>query len=626
MKSRKLIAKILTGVLFSVLILSFAVWGIGDIFRGGGQARIVAEIGDVKIDQQRYSQELSREINRLSQRFGTRLEVDQLRALGIDRQVLQQMVSRALFDQQAEDLRLLVTKAQILDRIAEEPSFQDEFGNFSRVRYFEALRVANLSEDAFTASLRGDIKRLQLVNSAIDGVAGPKKLAELIFTHQQQRRVAEYLVLANDAMADPPAPEAADLQSFYDAQAQSFMAPEYRGFTLISLEPETMAEEISVTEEELRAEFDSRREEFVVAERRSIEQMVFNEEAEAVTASERLEAGEDFTVLAEELTGQPAVVLESVEEFELLPELGAAAFRLAEDAPSAPLNSPLGWHILRVVEIEPGHEPDFVAVRDELEKDIAMRRAVDSMIELANQFDDELAGGADLSEAASALGLAQRRIDSFDRQGMDAEGNVVENLPPLEELAPVVFDTASGEDSLLTETSDGGYFAVHINRVTPAARRPLEEVRDQLLNLWRETEKVKQAEAKAAALVARLEQGETLADLAEAEGLTVATSQAITRNEADPAKTPSAAFSSRLFDLSVGEAVAVQTATGHIVAKLIEIQAAAPNEMTEEVGATRDNLGQSMRSDMLEQYLLALRRKYGVRINDRLAQEVLRGY
>src|SRR3546814_8052375 len=91
MKPRKLLVNLLTAVLFGMLILSFAVWGIGDIFRGGGQAQAVAEVGDTIIEQRQFSRELSDEINNVSRRLGVQLTMDQARAFGIPQQVLERL-------------------------------------------------------------------------------------------------------------------------------------------------------------------------------------------------------------------------------------------------------------------------------------------------------------------------------------------------------------------------------------------------------------------------------------------------------------------------------------------------------------------------------------------------------
>ena len=92
---RTKVAKVLVGLLFSLLILSFAVWGIGDIFRTGGQVAAVAEVGGIKITQAEFSRELGREMNTLRQRFGGNFDIAQAQALGIVDQIVQQMITRA---------------------------------------------------------------------------------------------------------------------------------------------------------------------------------------------------------------------------------------------------------------------------------------------------------------------------------------------------------------------------------------------------------------------------------------------------------------------------------------------------------------------------------------------------
>ncbi|HEX9790628.1 MAG TPA: SurA N-terminal domain-containing protein, partial [Kiloniellales bacterium] len=140
-KSRNILTKIVVFVLFGMLILSFVVWGVGDIVRTPSQVVAVAEVGDVQIDEREFRRTLSRELNRLSARLGTRLDADQARALGIVDQVLGQMVGRALFDQKAQELGMVVTKEQIGRRISQEPAFQNTLGEFDRNRFAQALQI-----------------------------------------------------------------------------------------------------------------------------------------------------------------------------------------------------------------------------------------------------------------------------------------------------------------------------------------------------------------------------------------------------------------------------------------------------------------------------------------------------
>src|SRR5690606_8531745 len=140
MKRRNLLVKLVTAVLFSLLILSFAVWGIGDIFRGGGQAQAVAEVGGTIIEQRQFSRELSDEINNMSRRLGTQLTMDQARAFGIPQQVLERMITRAMLDETSARLGMLVTEEQMRQHLLENPDFQDSAGRFDRNRFAQILR------------------------------------------------------------------------------------------------------------------------------------------------------------------------------------------------------------------------------------------------------------------------------------------------------------------------------------------------------------------------------------------------------------------------------------------------------------------------------------------------------
>ena len=127
-KRKNIVVKSVTFILFGMLIASFAVWGIGDIFRTPAQVRAVAEVGEQPIHQQDYARALRREINRIGRRFGAQLEIDQARALGIPDQVLSQMIGRALFDRKAADLGMFVTDDQIRRLIAQQDAFKNDLG------------------------------------------------------------------------------------------------------------------------------------------------------------------------------------------------------------------------------------------------------------------------------------------------------------------------------------------------------------------------------------------------------------------------------------------------------------------------------------------------------------------
>ena len=624
-RPKNLIVKITTFVLFGLLIASFAVWGIGDIFRGSSQVRAVAEVGGEPIPTRDYTQALSREVNRLSARFGGRLDMDQARAFGIPEQVLNGMISRALFDRKAAALGMLVTDDQIRRLIAQQDAFKNDLGGFDRARFEQQLRILGMGEGEYVETLRRDLIRQQLADAISEAVAVPRQLVQALYGYRNERRVAQFVMVRNDSITDMAAPNEPALEAFHKEFSERFMAPERRTVTLVELHAADLATESAVSEAQLREEFEARFEDFVTPETRGLEQIVFETGDQARDARTRLDGGADFTTVAEEMTEDKPVDLGVMERDALPEELAEAAFALSAGTASEPVESVLGWHILRVVKIEPRQEPTFTEVREELAEEVALRIAIDSMVSIANQLDDELGSGASLEEAARALSLTARRIEAIDRQGRDSAGEPVAELPGggFLELA---FETEAGRESLLTETADGDYFILRVDSVTPAQIRPLEEVRAEVTELWRGSQRAKLAREKAEDLAARIGAGNEFDTIATEAGLTVAQTEPVTRFESAAENTPSPALAAKLFQIGVGEVATATAAEGHLVAKLIEVVGADPDTDPDAVAAVRESLIGTLQGDFLEQFLATMRGEYGVEIKEQALAELLASF
>src|SRR5262249_4705167 len=139
---------------------------------------------------------------------------------------------------------------------------------------------------------------------------------------------------------------------------------------------------------------------------------------------------------------------------------------------------------------------------------LAVRQAIDELADVANQLDDELAGGTAPADAAGKLGLPATQIAAGDstRKGPDGK----ENAAPTRDGGPTpktAFQTNDADDSPLTDVSNGGYVILHVDNVQPAATRPLETVRDKVIADWQEVERKKAADAKAQAIAERINKG-----------------------------------------------------------------------------------------------------------------------
>ncbi len=623
MKPRNLLTKIVTVILFSLLILSFAVWGIGDIFRGGGQSQMVAEIGDTGIDQREYTEAVANEIGSISRQIGTPLTIEQARAFGIPQQVLSRLISRAVLDELATRMSLLVTEDQMRGQIFENPAFQGATGRFDQNRFAQALSYANLTEQRYLSVMGSEIMRRQLTAAATESAVAPQSLAKQLLSYRGERRVGDYLIVANDSFGNLGDPDAEALQETYDAAGGSFMTSAYKSISLAVLSLSEAAKGIAISDERVEEAFEARKDELSTPERRTILQAVVPDQAAAQALADRLSEGAEFTAAVEEATGRGPVDLGTVAQTQLLPQLGEAVFALEATGPSAPIQSPLGWHVVMVTAIEPGEEASLEASREDLRNELAEAEAVDVVIGLANQFDDALAGGASLEDVASRLNLTLRSIPNIDRQARDPEDNLVEGLPSISEFLGVLNATQPGDTSLLTDTLDGDYFIIRVDGETPAKRKSLVEVSDDVAELWRVAEGIRLAEEKATALAERLKSGEDFAELAATEGLELSQTQPITRFESDPERTPAAALSQQLFEIDTGEVTTVATANSHIVVKLKEILEPDSAGSDAQLAQIEQQLTTSLQNDIFQQFLGALQQEFDVTVNQRLIDQVL---
>ena len=619
---RKTGAKVLTFILFGLLILSFAVWGIGDIVRGPAVSNSVLQVEDTQVPSEDFDRALRQSMNRIEQMLGQPMDMRQARSFGLIDQVLGELSNRALLDQLSRDMGLVVSDDQLRRAVHGISSFQNAAGEFDRVIFEQTLLTANMSERMLLDQLRRETSQDQINAAVIEGITAPNSLADILYRYRSERRIAEYLLLPRSGVEPPADPEEAALQAFYEENGSRFMAPEYRSLSYVHLSVADMTAEVIIPEEDLRAAYEERREEFVEPERRQIEQFILPDEAAAREAADKLAAGADFAAVAEEATGTAPVDLGSLTKQEFLPEIADAVFALEAEQASAPLESLLGWHLVRVGAIEPRQEPAFEEVRESLQQELTETEALDRVLGLAGELDDELGRGATLEEVSQTLGVAVKAVEAISRSGQDPAEQAVTGLPDTRPLLREAFGLESGAESLVIETGGGDFFVVRVDGITPSAQRPFAEVREEVLTAWREQEIDRQLREKAESLAQRLGEAGDLAGIGQSQGLNLAKTEPLRRDDTGSEKVPSAELTTRLFEARPNGVVTAPAPDGYVIAKLVEILPADPGADAEGLAALRDQLGLGIQQDFMAQFIGALRERYDITVNQQLVDQL----
>jgi len=618
---RRTVTKAFTIVLFSLLIASFALWGVGDIFRDTGQGQAVVKVGDQEVGQAEFQQSFQREFNRVRQQIGGQLDMQTARQLGLVDQIVQQTVTRMLFDQKARDLGLLVSDEQVAARIRQEEAFRSA-GQFNRQLFERTLRQSGLTEARYVELMKSNIDRQHLATAATGALQVPGATAEALYRYRNERRIADYLVVRNESFQIQE-PDSQSLKQYYEQNSSQFMAPAYRSLTVLHLDPQKLMDEVAVSEAELRQAFEQNKDRYGSPETRELRQIVLDSQEQAEQANALLSEGRSFAAVAQEITGRAPADLGENRRGELLEPLRAAAFSAEEGAVTEPVQSQLGWHVVKVDAVNEGETPDFEAVKDELRADLAMDKAVDRLVEFANTVDDQLASGASIAEAAQQVGFEVREIDQISRQGKAPNGDPIEGIPQSGDFLKTAFETEEGQQSLLKETGAGGYYVLRVDGITPEQVRPFEEVRDQVLTAWRQDQRAEEAQKTAEHIAGKISEGATLAQFADDRGLSVQTTQPLTRGDNRQANPVGRALAGQLFGVEVGDAVTAGVQEGVAVAQLKDVQAAKPAEDPDALAQLRERLRQGLRSDVLAQFANALRNRYDVQVNRQLVDQIL---
>jgi len=618
------VGKAVMGVIMGGLIISFAIWGIGDIFRGFG-LNSALKIGNTEITVEQFRQYYTERLQQLSRQVGRPITPDQARATGIDRQVLSQLVAETTLDQQAKALRLGIGNDEIASRITNDPSFRGLNGQFDRTRFVEIIRQAGFTEGRFVEEQRRVILRRQIALSIGGEFNVPVTAMAALNQYQNEKRAIEYLALGPAQAGDIPAPTPELLGKFFEERKVLFRAPEYRKITLLSMSPADLAKPDAVSDADAKTYYEQHKASYGTPERRELHQIIFPNPEEAAAAHERIAKGASFADLAKERGLKDSDTdVGMVTKAEVIdPAVADAAFALKAGEVSTPVKGRFGIVLLQVGKIEPGNQKTYEEVAPQIKREIAENRAKTEIGNLRDKFEDERAAGATLAETAKKLGLTSRTIDAVDRSGRGPDGKPIADLPKTPDAIAAAFGSDVGVDNDPLQLPNGGYLWFDVTGITPARERTLDEVKDQVETRWRDDEIAKRLQAKTDDMLGKFKAGTTLAQLATESGLKVVTAADLQRGKPGgfaPAKLVDAAFKT---PKGVPASAEGDQVTARFVFRVTDVVDATLDPIASKAIAT--SLQNSYTDDIIGAYVTRLENDFGVTLNQQALTQVFGG-
>ncbi len=615
---------IMAGVM-GVLVISFAIWGIGDIFRGFG-LNSVAKVGGTEISIDQFRQFYSERLQQLSRRLGRPISPDQARGLGLDRQLVGQLIAEIAFDEKAQNWRLGLADSEIANMIMSDPNFRGTDGTFDHDRFVALIRNAGFSEGRYVAEQRRVLLRRQIAQTISGGLRVPTVMMTAINQFQNETRNIDYVVLGPAQAGDIPQPTEETLTKYFDERKTLFRAPEYRKLAMLSLTPADVAKPETVSDAEAKSYYEQHKDHYGTPEKRELHQMVFPDLAAAAAARERIAKGLSFADLAKERGLKDGDTdLGVVTKADVIdPAVAETAFALKPGEVSDPIKGAFGAVLLLVGKIQPGTQKGYDEVAQQVKREIAEGRAKSQIEGLRDKIEDDRAAGATLPETAKKLGLKAVTVDAVDRSGRRPDGTFVADLPKTPDLVAAAFATNVGVDNDALQMPGGGWLWYDVTGITPSRERSFEEVKDKVAARWHDDEVARILQGKAGDMLGKLKLGSTLAQLASEAGVKVETA---TVQRRQPTEHVSTKTLQAVFATAKGGSAAAEGAKpdDRVVFTVADIADPKLDPNAPDGKKIETSLQGSYSDDIIGEYLARLENELGVTLNQAALDQVIGG-
>lgn len=613
--------------LFILLVLSFGIWGIEDVVRNFGRDNAVARVGGQPIELAEAQNAARREGQRIQRELGPRFEPNDAFRNAVARQALENLIAGRAQGLEARRMGVGASVDAIRAYTFSIPSFQGADGRFNPLILNQFLRQNDLTEADFTRLVASDLERQQLVGAVRAGSRSPEVLTRQLLAFAEEKRSADVAEFPLLSAPEVPEPTEAQLTRFHENNPAQFSSPEYREAALALLTPEVLLPRVTVTDAEIDAGLDAERERSGTPERRTVEQALVSTKEAADAIRTAWQGGADLAAIKAqaEAAGGSALEMGTITRAEMPVEnLAAAVFGAPEGGVAEPVQSPFGWHVMKVTAIQPGAEPPIEELRARTRQSLALEKAADMTFEEANKLEDALSSGATVEEAAQRFGLTPTRV-TVDKEGNGRDGRRVE-LPggPAARAAVLeaIFASPVGSGPRVAEAG-GSFVALDVPSSTPAALRPFATVEAEVRRAWTLDARRRAQEERAAALLAAAQGGKDFAEAAREAGVepvrmgpALRDPQAATPGGIPPELLPG------LFAAKAGEVTMAATAAGFAVARLAEIVPADVAADPEGLARVKGEVEQSMQNDLEAQFAAALRARANVTINPAMLEQV----
>ncbi|HEY2069668.1 MAG TPA: SurA N-terminal domain-containing protein [Rhizomicrobium sp.] len=555
-------------ILFVALILSFALWGIGDVIRGATSDTSVASVGGTKIPYEIYTRDYTNMKRNLSARAGTQITPEQAQKMGLPTRALDALLNQTALDMVTDRLGLAVGDGQV-NATVHSMGFTGPLGTFDHDTFLKTITSSGFTEPGFIEAMRNDIERQQVLSAARNGFVAPMGLVRAFYAYARETRAAQYVIVPASAADAVPAPTDAQLTAYVKAHADQFSVPAFRAITYAQVSPDDVAGQFKITDGQIQQVYDQRKNDpqygYYIPEKRDVQQLNFKDQASVTAARAKIDGGMKFDDLARSL-GTAPISLGSVTE-EQMGDRGKAIFAAPMDGVSAPVKNLAGFALFHVSKITPGGGKQLAEVKDSIRKELLDEQAGAKLEDIGNAYMEANSGGLSITQSGQKVGMHVVHVPAVDATGHAPDGSKA-NVPQDPEFLAQMMLQEPATDGDPFSGKDAHKYVINVESETPSRLKPLSAVRDQATAMWTAEARRKALAVKAQQLAAQASGKGDLSSLAASLHVPVQNSAALDRGKGNGDLT--ADLVTRLFAVPGGSVVAGPAAKGdgYIVARV----------------------------------------------------------
>jgi len=589
-------------VIVFIISVPFALWGINEYF-GAQEKVVIAEINGNELLSQDFQELIQRQRVKLRQQFGGKIDNKIFESMPFKMRVLNEMITQRLVTADIRDQNYQIGDEQLASYLRSNPMFQAE-GVFSPELYTQAVRRNGFTTTAYENQMRLGSMVSQIKDGFTRSVINAEEEVDNLLRLQQEKRDFRTIILPALRFADQVDITDSDIKEYYDAARQQFMTDEVVRVEYISLSLQGIADQVQPDEEALQTYYNETKDQYIQPEQRQAQHILLAVDAEAEEqeeakvrqlanelAEQARQENSDFAELAKKysvdtISSANGGDLGYFEKGVMDESFDKKVFAMLEGEISDPVRSRFGFHIIKLNSIQPQSGKSFAQARDQVLKEYSLREATARFGQMAEELHNLVyEQPTTLQPAADALGLTITSSDWFSRAGGDDE---ITAARPFIDSAFTEDVLLEGLNSEVVETSPDTLVALRLLEHRKPQQKPLEDVAEEIKQVLRKQQSQQKVAREVEEIIKSLKSAEQqLEQFAEQKGVELSAYDNVPRSGKDdlPGKLVNAVFHAPVNKASAENAVgSVQLANGdYAVFSISKVAPGDPRQVPEEV-------------------------------------------